>query len=235
MIIKNILKIIFLGSFCFFVTGFSFGSPGSRVKNIEIVSADMWIETHNERRYLAYTIIFREQPKGFFSFLFRREYPLEYAYSLWFLRYNESVLQGFYFNYTVVGMCGGIYWPLAMGAHDYFLEQKMYSQDWGFPHPPGINYYELVDEDKRLGLPLKDGKYVVLLASGFYASDIIIMDVLGDNISLQIMTREGKIKTICTNIFQQLGWEIQPGKSAFQVSGGGRFSPSGLSNMAPGY
>lgn len=196
MIIKNILKIFFLGSFCFLLSCFSFRLPGSRVRNIEIVSANMWIEAHNGQRYLAYSIAFRQLPRGLFSFLFKKEYPLEYERSLWFLKYSERVLQGFSFNLTVMGMCGNIYWPLAEGAHDYFLEQKMYSQDWGFPHPDEISFYKLVDEDKRLGLPLKDGKYVVLVGDAYCASDIIIMDVLGDNISLQIMTREGKIKSV---------------------------------------
>jgi hypothetical protein len=164
----------------------------------EVISADFWIERHNENRYLAYHVMGRTRFVGFFAlFFWWHRGPRTQHWYLNFIYYDERI---FYPQllpniqmFESYGDFRGFFW----GMDDFLLDPAAYNrilnQDWAFPPtilPTGNAFYlEIVRApDRRYGIPLVDGKYVVLIDRR--DSDIIVIDVVGDNISTQIIKRK---------------------------------------------
>jgi hypothetical protein len=146
----------------------------------EVVSAHMWIENEDEKRYLFYDIVVKYR----YTDLIRRwnNHPPYQEANILFVEYNDSMLNPEMSNIDMITYY--YFWHFS-GAYNsnkaFHWKQEVNGEE--------IYYIEIVERGKEeWGIPLVDGEYGVLVSG--YHSDLIKMEIQGDTVTTQIIKRK---------------------------------------------
>jgi hypothetical protein len=153
----------------------------------DVADAHIWIEREGEKRSLFYNIETKERAIRFFRWLRIRKDPPTRTSELFFVKFNEMMLDTEMSNIDMI-MNDTYFWhTLFDNFNGVHVRWRKNSDGTDTP------FIEIVESGRELwGIPLVDGKYGVLVSG--YHSDLIIMNVEGDRVTTQIVKRKNRPK-----------------------------------------